>query len=55
MIHESSNGGIIYSTILCVALGDRHGHIKKLVLHNGDGVMGVSYRSKAENLGYDRL
>jgi len=38
---------------LCVALRDKHKHVKKFVFHNGANVFPPKMREKAEELGYD--
>jgi hypothetical protein len=53
-INESeSNERTIKSTvILCVALRNQKGYIKKFAFHNGTGLMPPTMRNKAEKLGY---
>jgi hypothetical protein len=38
---------------LCVALRDKHKHVKKFAFHNGEHIMSLAMRNKACVLGYD--
>lgn len=40
-------------TCLCVALRDKSEHVKKFVFHNGENLLALNMRKKAEELGYD--
>ncbi|MEM7055828.1 MAG: hypothetical protein AAF392_03035 [Bacteroidota bacterium] len=51
LIQEAMKGDKSHTTILCVALRDRHGHIKKFAFCNS-AIMPSSCRDKAESLGY---
>lgn len=51
LIQEAIRGDKSFTTILCVALRDKHGHIKKFAFCNSE-FMPPSCRDKAESLGY---
>ena len=42
-----------HTTCRCVALRDKHEHVKKFAFHNGAGVMSPTMRTKAHESGYD--
>ena len=51
LIHESIRGDKSFTTIFCVALRDRHGHIKKFPCCNSE-LMHQDGRKQAESSGY---